>query len=53
MYKYNSKFDMFLFLLPLELHGRRQFHPLSVSGNLYGRTTILLEGIDAVLGVVG
>ena len=40
-------------LLPLELHSRRQLYPFAVSGNLDSRAGTLLEGIDAILGIVG
>lgn len=53
MYKYNSKFDVFFVLLPLELHSRRELYPFAVAGDLDSRTGTLLEGIDAILGIVG
>lgn len=40
-------------LLPLELHSRRELYPFAVAGNLDSRAGTLLEGIDAILGIIG
>ena len=41
------------FLPPLKLHSSREFHPFPVACNLDSRTDILLEGVGAILRIVG